>query len=173
VRTLEEAREVNFRIAEAPVNTDLYKAWDMKFTVMPWPDVPQALQTGVIDGLDHTPIVCGITRKFNIARYFTQVDYAQGLYIHLMNRRWFDRLPEDLRKILLDTIREESARARNLTQLQQEAQIAAAREDGVTFYQLSEQDRQRLKELAAPVYEKWGRKIGEDYLAKVRTRLGD
>ena len=173
VRTLEEAREVNFRIAEAPVNTDLYKAWNMKFTVMPWPDVPQALQTGVIDGLDHTPIVCGITRKFNIARYFTQVDYAQGLYIHLMNRRWLDRLPEDLRNILLDTIREESARARSLTQLQQQAQIAAAREDGVTFFELSGQDRQRLEELAAPVYDKWGKKIGEDYLKKVRTRLGD
>lgn len=173
VETLDQARKVNFRIAQAPVNTDLYKAWGMKFTVMPWPDVPQALQTGVIDGLDHTPIVCGITRKFNIARYFTHVDYAQGLYIHLMNKRWLDRLPEDLREILIDAIREESARARKLTKLQQEEQIAAARENGVTFFELSEQDRERLEELAAPVYDKWGKKIGEDYLEKVRSRLSE
>src|SRR5690606_31622323 len=70
VQTLEDARRINFRIAQAPVNTDIYKAWGLKFTVMPWPDVPQALQTGVINGLDHTPIVCSITKKFDVARYF-------------------------------------------------------------------------------------------------------
>ncbi len=62
VRNLDDARKVNFRIAEAPVNIDVYNAWGTKFTVMPWPDVPQALQTGVINGLDHTAIVCNITK---------------------------------------------------------------------------------------------------------------
>jgi TRAP-type C4-dicarboxylate transport system substrate-binding protein len=58
VKTIEDAKSINFRIAQAPLNADFYKAWGMKFTVMPWPDVPQALQTGVITGLDHTAIVC-------------------------------------------------------------------------------------------------------------------
>ena len=71
MRTLDDARKINFRIAQAPVNTDLYKAWGLKFTVLPWPDVPQALQTGVINGLDHTPIVCSISKKFTIAKYFS------------------------------------------------------------------------------------------------------
>ncbi len=101
VRNLNDAKKVNFRIAQAPVNADIYKAWGLKFTVMPWPDVPQALQTGVINGLDHTPIVCNITKKFTIAKYFTEVNYAQGLFVHLMNKRWFDKLPADLQKILI------------------------------------------------------------------------
>ena len=71
VKTIADAKQVNFRIAEAPVNTDTYKAWGLKFTVMPWPDVPQALQTGVITGLDHTATVCNITKKFTIAKNFT------------------------------------------------------------------------------------------------------
>ncbi|MCK7489018.1 MAG: TRAP transporter substrate-binding protein [Anaerotruncus sp.] len=109
VKTIADAKTVNFRIAEAPVNTDIYKAWGLKFTVMPWPDVDQALQTGVISGLDHTPIVCNITKKFEIAKNFTQLDYAQGLFVHLMNKKWFDKLPADLQKVLIDTIVEESA----------------------------------------------------------------
>ena len=171
MRRLDEAQGVNFRIAQAPVNTDTYKAWGLKFTVMPWPDVPQALQTGVIDGLDHTPIVCSITKKFEIARYFTRLDYAQGLYIHLMNRSWFQRLPSDLQQILLTAIAEESANARALTRQQQQAQIAAAREDGVTFFALPQEDLQTLEEQAAPVYRAWGEKMGADYLQKVRARL--
>jgi len=173
VRTIEDARTINFRIAEAPVNADFYKAWGMKFTVMPWPDVPQALQTGVITGLDHTAIVCNITKKFTIAKNFTELDYAQGLFIHLMNKRWFDKLPADLQKILMEVIAEESAKTREATKEQYNVQASKAREDGVEFIKLAAADQQQLVDLAAPVYAKWGEKIGMDYFNKVRSTLGN
>lgn len=173
VKTLAEAQTINFRIAQAPVNTDIYKAWGLKFTVMPWPDVPQALQTGVINGLDHTPIVCNITRKFDFAKNFTRIDYAQGLYIHLINKSWLDKLPADLQKILLDAITEESAAARLAGQRQQDAEIAAAKEKGVQFNTLSVAERQILVDKTAEVYTKWEDKIGKDFLAKVRSSLGN
>jgi len=173
VRNLEDAGSIKFRIAQAPVNTDIYKAWGLNFTVMPWPDVPQALQNGVINGLDHTPIVCNITKKFDVAKYFTQVNYAQGLFIHLMNKRWFDKLPADLQTILIDTIEEESAKAREATRQQQQDQIADAKAKGIEFFPLPENDKKKLVELAAPVYREWGQKIGPEYLEKVRKTLGD
>jgi len=173
VRTLADAKGVNFRIAEAPVNTDIYKAWDLKFTVMPWPDVPQALQTGVISGLDHTPIVCNITKKFEVAKYFTDVAYAQGLFVHLINKRWLEKLPADLQKILLDVIAEESAAARARTATQQAEQIAKAKENGVEFFPLSAADKATLVQKAAPVYKDWGAKIGDGYLDRVQKALTD
>lgn len=173
VKSIDDAKKVNFRIAEAPVNADIYKAWGLKFTIMPWPDVTQALQTGVINGLDHTAIVCNITKKFTVAKHFTELDYAQGLFIHLMNKRWFDRLPADLQKILIDTITEESAISRDLTRKQYATEVEKARADGVTFHRLPGGDINRLVEQAAPVYQAWGEKIGADYLKKVRTTLGN
>jgi len=173
VRSLEEAGKINFRIAQAPVNADIYKSWGLKFTVMPWPDVPQALQTGVISGLDHTPIVCNITHKFDMVKNFTRLDYAQGLYIHLMNKSWFEQLPEDLQTILMEVIAEESAKARQKTREQQRQQIEKAREQGVKFWSLPEKERQRLLELSQPVYEKWRPRIGEEFLTRVRKRLKD
>lgn len=171
VTTLAEAKEVTFRIAQAPVNVDLYKAWGLQFTVMPWPDVPQALQTGVITGLDHTPIVCNISKKFTVAKNFTRIDYAQGLYIHLINERWLKKLPEDLRQLLLKVIAEESAHARSLTEQQQQHEIEAAKAAGVSFHELSKADMNSLVELAEPVVQKWGEKIGLDYLNQVRSAL--
>lgn len=172
VKSIADAKGVNFRIAEAPVNTDSYKAWGLKFTVMPWPDVPQALQTGVISGLDHTAIVCNITKKFTIAKSFTQLNYAQGLFVHLVNKRWLDKLPEDLQKIFLEVVAEESAATRELTRKQHDVQVAAAKEAGVEFIELSASEIEELKKMAEPVLEKWGQKIGPDYLAKVREKLG-
>jgi len=173
VKTLIEAREQLFRIAQAPVNVDLYKAWGIQFTVMPWPDVPQALQTGVISGLDHTPIVCNITKKFNVAKSYTNIDYAQGLYIHLINKSWFNSLPEDLQQLLSRIIKEESQQVRALTEKQQLDQIAAAKANGVEFFDLPAAEKAKLVELAEPVVQKWGEKIGMDYLNKVRETLKD
>lgn len=172
VDSLEAAEGVNFRIAQAPVNTDSYKAWGLKFTVMPWPDVPQALQTGVISGLDHTTIVCNITKKFTIAKHFTELNYAQGLFVHLINKRWLDRLPDDLRTTFLAVIEEESAATREATRQQHADQMAKAREAGVQFYQLSGEELNHLKQQAEPVLEKWGQKIGPEYLDLVRAKLG-
>jgi TRAP-type transport system periplasmic protein len=173
VKTVADAKQTNFRIAQAPVNTDTYKAWNLKFTVMPWPDVPQALQTGVITGLDHTAIVCNITKKFTIAKSFTELNYAQGLFVHLINKRWLKKLPQDLQDILLSVISEESEKARTATRTQHETQIAKAKEAAVEFIALSDNDIATLKKMAEPVLKKWSKKIGPDYLAKVRETLED
>ncbi len=173
VKTIADAKNTNFRIAEAPVNTDTYKAWGLKFTVMPWPDVPQALQTGVITGLDHTAIVCNITKKFTIAKYFTELNYAQGLFVHMINKRWLDKLPVDLQEILLSVIAEESKLTRALTVEQYGSEVAKAKEAGVEFFTLSDEDINQLKTEAEPVLHEWGNKIGPEYLAKVRKELAN
>jgi TRAP-type C4-dicarboxylate transport system substrate-binding protein len=172
VKSIEDAKGTNFRIAQAPVNTDTYKAWGLKFTVMPWPDVPQALQTGVITGLDHTAIVCNITKKFTIAKSFTELNYAQGLFVHLINKKWLAKLPQDLQDILLSVIAEESESTRGLTRKQHDAQVAKAKEAGVEFLKLPDADIRKLKEMAEPVLQEWGKKIGPDYLTLVRKELG-
>lgn len=172
VKTIADAKATNFRIAQAPVNTDTYKSWGLKFTVMPWPDVPQALQTGVITGLDHTAIVCNITKKFTIAKSFTELNYAQGLFVHLINKRWLDKLPKDLQETLLSVIAEESETTRALTRQQHNTQVTKAKESGVEFIKLSADEINQLKTMAEPVLQDWSIKIGPDYLTKVRKELG-
>ena len=55
---------------------------------------------------------------------------------------------------------------------QQEEQIDDAKGQGVEFITLSQADRQQLIKQSEPVYQKWGEKIGADYLKKVRETLG-
>ncbi len=171
VTSLADARKVNFRIAQAPVNIDSYKAWNLKFAVLPWPDVPQALQTGVIDGLDHTPIVCNISKKFTIAKNYTEINYAQGLYVHIINTKWLKKLPADLKQTLLKVIKEESRGARKLTEEQQIKEIAAAKASGVTFLQLDNEDKQKLIDDTKQIYATWGDKVGKQYLENVQSTL--
>lgn len=163
VRSVEDAKKVKFRIAEAAVNQLLYTQWGFNPVVMPWPDVPVALKQGVIDGLDHTPTVCNITQKFEVAKYFTQLNYAQGLFIWIFNKAWFESLPEDLQKIFVEVVHDVCAQIRAEAEQQELEQIAAAEEAGIEFIKLSEEDMQVLLEQGNAVHEKYAEEINKLY----------
>lgn len=173
VRTLADAKKVKFRIAEAAVNQSTYAAWGLNPVVMPWPDVHTALRQGVIDGLDHTIIVCDLTRKFEVCKYFTQINYAQGLFIWLFNKAWFKTLPPDLQKTLLDVVHEECAKARAETAKQQAETIASAqKKSGVQMFTLPADDMEQLRVKGKKVHQEWEPQIGADYLKKVQALMG-
>jgi TRAP-type C4-dicarboxylate transport system substrate-binding protein len=163
VKTIEDAKKIKFRIAEAEVNQLLYRSWGFQPVVMPWPDVPVALKQNVITGLDHTPMVCNITKKFEAAKYFTQVNYAQGLFIWVFNKAWLNSLPEDLRAVFEKTVHDVCAKIRSQTQSQENEEIEKASENGIEFIRLSEEDTTFLKQSSAEVHEKYAPGINRNY----------
>ncbi len=163
VKTIADAKKVKFRIAEAAVNQLLYKQWGFNPVVMPWPDVPVALKQGVITGLDHTPTVCNITKKFEVAKYFTQINYAQGLFIWIFNKAWFESLPEDLQKIFVEVVHDVCAQIREETKQQELDQIEKAKATGVEFFQLSDEEMAILQQQGNAVHEKYAEEINKLY----------
>jgi TRAP-type C4-dicarboxylate transport system substrate-binding protein len=182
VKTLEDAGKVKFRVAEAAVNQLLYKEWGFNAVVMPWPDVPVALKQGVITGLDHTPMVCNITKKFEVAKYFTTLNYAQGLFIWIFNKAWFNTLPEDLQKIFVQTVHDVCADIRKQTVQQETDEIAKAKEAGIEFFQLSDEDMTWLRQKGDAVHQKYAPEINalydgdtykpQDFLKEVQDYMG-
>jgi len=182
VRTLADAKKVKFRIAEAAVNQLLYKAWGFNPVVMPWPDVPVALKQGVITGLDHTPSVCEITKKFEVAKYFTQINYAQGLFIWIFNKAWFKSLPADLQKTFVATVHDVCADIRAQTKQQELDEIAKAKSEGIEFFRLSDAAMDLLKRKGDAVHQKYAAEINKlypgdtyrpkDFLKEVQDYIG-
>lgn len=173
VRTIADAKPLKFRIAEADVNQSIYKAWGFNIVPMPWPEVQVALKNRVIDALDHTGTVCSLTKKFEVADHFVEVNYAQGLFIHLVNKRWLDSLPADLRQALVDVVREESAKSRANSVVQEKNELQKARDSGITFVKLPPEDMALLKKQSEAVFKEWEGRIGADYLNKVKTLLAN
>jgi len=163
IKTIEDARKVKFRTAEAAVNQMLYKEWGFNPVVMPWPDVPVALKQGVITGLDHTPIVCNITKKFEVAKYFTRINYAQGLFIWIFNKAWLNRLPDDLKATFISVVHDVCETIRKETRQQEQNQIADAKAKGIKFFTLSHEEIALLKKKGDKVHEEYAAEINKNY----------
>jgi TRAP-type C4-dicarboxylate transport system substrate-binding protein len=164
------------------VNQLVYKQWGINPVAMPWPDVPVALKQGVIDGLDHTPMVCNITKKFEVAKYYTYVNYAQGLFIWIFNKAWFNNLPADLQKTFTEAVHDVCANIRAQTKQQEIDQIAKAKEAGIEFISLSDADMATLRKLGDAAHTKYADEINKiyggdkyqstDYLKEVQEYMG-
>jgi len=163
IRALGDANKVKFRTAEAAVNQLLYKEWGFNAVVMPWPDVPVALKQGVITGLDHTPMVCNITKKFEVAKYYTYINYAQGLFIWIFNKQWLSSLPADLQKTFKEVVHDVCAQIRKQTEQQEIDQIAKAKASGIEFISLSKASMDVLKRKGNAVHKKYADEINKLY----------
>ncbi|NOX35351.1 MAG: TRAP transporter substrate-binding protein [Deltaproteobacteria bacterium] len=163
VRNIADAKKVKFRIAEAAVNQLSYRNWGFNPVSMPWPDVPVALKQGVITGLDHTLTVCNVTKKFEVAKYFTQINYAQGLFIWIFNKAWLSSLPSDIRKEFVASVHDVCAKSREKTQVEENTNIAKAKAAGVEFFKLSDADMATLKRQSQGTYEKYAPEINKNY----------
>jgi TRAP-type C4-dicarboxylate transport system substrate-binding protein len=182
VKTIEDAKKIKFRTAEAAVNQLLYKSWGFNPVAMPWPDVPIALKQGVITGLDHTLTVCSITKKFEDAKFFTQLNYAQGLFIWIFNKAWFNTLSPDLQKIFRETLNDVSTKMRAEDKLQEAEEIQKAKAAGVTFFTLSDADMATLKSQGDAAHKAYAAEINklypgdtyksENYLKEVQDLMG-
>jgi len=183
IRNLQDLKKVKFRIGEAAVNKLTYDAWGVKPVVMPWPDVPIALKQGVITALDHTLVVMNITKKFEVCKYFTQVDFAQGLFIWIFNKAWFNSLPKDLQKTFVEVVHEVCTRCRPLGAKLEEAQIEDAKKTyNVEFIKLSAADMATLRKEGNAVHLKYKDEINKlypgdtyrpaDYLKEVQAFMG-
>ena len=163
VRSIGDAKKLKFRTAEAPVNQLVYREWGINPVAMPWPDVPVALKQGVIDGLDHTPMVCSITKKFEVAKYYTYIDYAQGLFIWIFNKAWFSKLPADLQTTFKDTLHEVAAKIRMETKTQEAIQIMNSSRKGILYFKLPDAEMEILRKKGDIAHRKFAPQINKLY----------
>ena len=182
IQTLSDIKKAKFRIAEAAVNQLTYKSWGVNPIPMPWTDVPVALKQGVITALDHTDLVCDLTRKFEVAKYFTQISYAKGLFIWIFNKAWLASLPEDLRQIFKETVRDVTAAYREQG-VQQEIDVKQKiQKAGIQIFQLSDDEMATLMHKGDTVHQRYAPEINRlgpgdtyrpaDYLKEVQDFLG-
>jgi TRAP-type C4-dicarboxylate transport system substrate-binding protein len=126
--------------------------------------------------------VCNITKKFEDAKFFTQINYAQGLFIWVINKAWFNTLPPDLQKIFKETAKEIAAKIRQETRQQETDEIEKAKAAGIQFFKLSGEEMKILDKQGDAAHKQYTEEINKlytgdkyrptNYLKEVQDFLG-
>ena len=73
---------------------------------LPYSEVYQALQTGVVDGQDNAVSNIWDFKVYEVSKYLTITNYATGPDPLMVNLSWYQNLPDDLKNIFDEVSRE-------------------------------------------------------------------
>src|SRR5436853_912854 len=115
---------VKFRIQSSKVLQAQFKALGSLPQVMAFGEVYQALQTGVVDGQENTWSNIYTQKMHEVQKYITETNHGYIGYVVIVNKKFWDDLPADIRDQLAKAMKE--ATDFNNTQSQKENEDALA-----------------------------------------------
>jgi len=167
VHTPEDLRKLKMRSQESQVHLAMWKALGVQAESIAVPEVLGALQTGMVDGFDNTPLFSSATGWYEgIDRYIISKHIYQPAII-IYELKFINSLPEDLRKIVIGDPIAEMAYGRKGVREMTEPLLQNFRDEGIKVYELTEAEKDAFRKLTLPVHKEFESIVGKELLAKV------
>jgi len=140
--------------------------------IMAFSEVYQALQTGVVDGCENTPSNY-LTQKFHeVQKHITVSSHAHLQYAVIVNTKFWNGLPDDVRKQLNKAMDEATEYTNSIAKKENEDALAEIKKSGkTTLHYLNDEQRAAWQKAMAPTY-KWAKgRVGQEVLDLVYKEL--
>jgi len=126
-------------------------------------EVYQALQTGVVDGTEN-PISNFYTQKMHeVQKYMTITDHGYLGYAVIVNKKFWDGLPADIRTQLETALVEATDYANTIAKEMNEKDLESVKASGKTeVTTLTPEERAAFKGAMVPVHDKMAKRIGKE-----------
>lgn len=168
VKTMTDLRGMKMRTQASPAIVETWTSWGVIPVAMGAGEVPTALESGVIDGVDFALTAIKPFGLHDFVKFITISDHSISPEFVIVNKAAYDKLPSELRKMLRDTAKDavaewEKAKAAEATTI-----VADLQKAKIQFATLSEADRAKLADAAKPVIDREVTKYPSlQYLVKV------
>lgn len=141
-------------------------------SVIPFSELFMSLQTGVVDGCEHTQSF-GPSQAYQVCKYCSDINWQWtwgGAYI--INSEALQSLPEDLQTQVRKAA-QDAAEDYNTTWADYDAQCEQAMVDlGMTYTHLTDEERQKWIDYGESLTDKFVQIIGEDFYNQAMEALG-
>ncbi len=161
-------RGLKMRIQSSKVLEAMVRQLGALPQVMAFSEVYSALQQRVVDGTEN-PVSNLYTQKMHeVQSHLTISNHGALVYAVVVNRKFWEGLPADVRAQLEKAMRESTVYERDIAKKENEDALAAVRASKKTeVYVLSEAERKRWREALLPVHAKFGQTVGTDNLQAI------
>jgi C4-dicarboxylate-binding protein DctP len=128
-------------------------------------EVYQAMQTGLVDGAENTPSNIYSQNMHQVQKYAILTDHGYDGYLVIVNAKFWDGLPQDIRAQLEQAMQEATAYVAEIAQKENEDAIAAIEAAGGTeVIRLTAAEKEALREALLPVHKEMESRIGKDLI---------
>lgn len=157
-----DVKGVKYRVQQSPVFIDMFNNLGGSAIPMAWGETFTALQQGTIDGIE-MPIAFVLSGKFyEVTKFLSLTNHIYNVVALTVSKRAFDRLPPELRDIVVKA----GAEATTAQRGQSSSITASAREELVAKGMKinAVEDLTPFRTAVKPVYERFRGNIGPQLL---------
>lgn len=168
-----DMRGLKIRIQGSKVIDEQMRTLGANPQVMSFSEMTQALQSGVVDGAENPPLNFYSQKVYEVQKHLTLTNHGYMGFAVIVNKKFWDGLPLDLRK-KLDTALAEATRFNNSNSQRESAEaMEAIRKTGMTtIYKPTNQEMDQWRQVLLPVHKKMEDRIGKSLLDAVYKDLG-
>ena len=156
-----DLRGLKMRSQESFVHIEMWKALGASVQAIPTTEVITALKTGAVDGFDQALLYAIAAGWHKSVKHITLSSHIYQPAAICFNKDWFDALPADLQKIVVDEGRKLTRSGRKAVRKLNPELESIISGSGVTVHKLTKSERDAFEKKTKSVRKKFRKKQGK------------
>ena len=173
LRTPADFRGLKMRIQSSKVLDGQMRALGATPQIMAFSEVYQALQTGVVDGTENPPSNLYTQKMHEVQKYLTLSDHGVVEYAVIVNKKFWEGLPADIRTTLEGAMKEATAFTNDIAKQQNDEALEKVKASGKTqIITLTPEEKKAWKKAVLKVHRDNEATIGKDLIQEIYKDTG-
>jgi tripartite ATP-independent transporter DctP family solute receptor len=159
IRTPADLDGMKIRVQESKTAMQMIEALGASPTPIAWGELYTSLQQGVVDGAENNPPSFYRSRHFEVCKHYSLDEHTMVPDIIIINMGTWNKLPEDVRKMVQEAADESSTYQRKLWKEATVNALEKVQAQGVTVYH---PDKTTFRQKVKQMHESYkGTEVGE------------
>src|SRR6516165_10469355 len=164
---------LKFRIQSSKVIEAQFRTLGAIPQVMAFSEVYQALQTGVVDGQENTWSNIYTQKMHEVQKYATVTNHGYIGYIVVVNKKFWDGLPTDIRAACEKALKEATEFGNGQSAKENEDALADIKKSGKTeILTLTPEQDAAMRKAMMPVYKEVASRVGQPLIDEFLKETG-
>lgn len=148
-----EFKPMLIRTAPAPVWVATVNSLGCKAVALAYVDLYNGIQTGIVDGCELPYAAAAKLKVYEVAKYILETQHIYQLNIQVCSADWFNKLPEEYQKILIDECNKAGLEVSELLQKNADADRQFMIDKGMIYIPHEDLDVNAFKKAGGAVYD--------------------
>lgn len=165
----EDFKGLKIRVPETKTVMDTIAALGASPVPMPFGDVYTSLQQGVIDGQENPLSIIWASKLYEVQKYLSLTGHIYSPVVIMISDQFYNSLPEDLQKIVVDAFEEVRPEVRKMVEDQEQELLENLKNKGM---EINEVDKSEFAEYMGSIYDEFTKANGKtagEYIERIKT----
>ena len=164
IKTPADLKGLKIRTMENPMHIAFFKELGANPTPMSWGELYTALQQGTVDAEENPYAMIDDGKFYEVQKYVSETGHVFSYEILIANKKFMDKLPADLRKVVVDAAHKAIMTQRASLEKEEAAFNAKVTKAGLTANELTPEQKKPFVDATKKVYAQFENELGKEIM---------